>query len=475
MTVSRDRPLGFGHVVVLSLGLPLGAGVFSLPHGVENLGGPATPVAYVAGTLAVCAVAVAYAVYLSSPLAERDGIVYAAVSRTWGSRPLGFLAAWPTVGAYVAVLAALAAALGRTFSLFVPLSPTATAVAVLAVVVAVHALGPAAAARAQLATTGPLVALLAVMAVAALFTVAPDNFSPLFPTPTLRERPLASLGVATVATLFGFVGFDAGAAASSVTRDPRRTAPRATLVGVLLAGFVATVAAFVTLGVIPWTRLVFAPAPFANAAASGLGVGVELLVVPGTVLATAAAALATAWLPARTLRGFAEVVPGVDRDTRPGLPDPALAVTGLLAGAVVALDAVGQALYLSLAGVFVGYAALAASAVALPFLRPALYRRCRFRPPPLALALVAAVGVVTAGVVLARVVTLDPATSLGFTRWTPALAAVDEAVLVRDSLSTVVPALLLWELVGVAVVAVAADYRADRGVDRPPLTAAYDE
>jgi len=473
--VSRDDPLGVRHAVAVTLALPLGAGVFALPHGVENLGGPATPVAYVVGTLGVCAVAVAYAVYLSSPLGERDGVVYAAVSRTWGSRSLGFLAVWPTVGAYVAVLAALVAALGRSLSLLVPLSPTATALAVLAVVVVVHALGPAVAGRLQFYVTGTLIVLLVGMAVAALLAVAPDNFSPLFPTPTLRERPLAALGAATVATLFGFVGFDAGAAASAVTRDPRRTAPRAILVGVLLAGLVATVAAFVTLGVIPWPRLVFATAPFADAAASGLGVGVEVLLVPGTLLATVGAALATAWLPTRTLRGFAEVVPGADRETRLGVPDPALALTGLLVGVVVALDLVGPALYLSLAGVFVGYGALAASAGLLPLLRPALYRRCRFRPPAPVLAVVALVGVVTAGVVLARVVVLDPATSLGFTRLDPVLGVVDEAVLVRDPLSTVVPAVLLWELLGVAVLAVAADYRADRGVERPPLAAAYEE
>jgi APA family basic amino acid/polyamine antiporter len=475
VNVPRDRPLGARHVVAVALGLPLGAGVFSLPHGVENLGGPATPVAYVVGTLTLCAVATVYAVYLSSPLAERSGLVYAAVSRTWGSRRLGFLIAWPTVGAYVAVLAVLVAALGRTLAGAVPLSPTAAALLVLAVLIAVHAVGPGVAGRLQCYVVGPLVALLVVMALAGLLAVAPDNFSPLLPTPTLRARPLAALGAATAVTLFGFVGFEAGAAVAPVTRDPQRTVPRALLAAVVLAGAVATVAAVVALGVIPWPRLVFAPAPFADAAASGLGVRPGLFLGPGTVLATVGAALATVWLPARALRGVAEVVPGLDRSTRPGVPDPALALTGLLAGTVVALDAVGQALYLALAGVFVGYGAIAASGVVLPVLRPALYRRCRFRLPPPALATVGGVGVVAAAVVLVRVIALDPVASLGFTRLAPALVAVDEAVLVRDPLSTVVPAVLLWELVGVAVVAVAADYRADRGVERPPLAAAYEE
>jgi len=473
--VSRDRPLGARHVVAVALGLPLGAGVFTLPHGVENLGGPATPVAYVGGTLALCAIATVYAVYLSSPLAEHDGLVYAAVSRTWGSRRLGFLIAWPTLGAYVAVLAVLVAALGRSLASVVPVSATAAALLVLAALVAVHAVGPGVAGRLQCYVVAPLVALLVAMTLAGLLAVAPDNFSPLFPTPTLRARPLAALGAATVVTLFGFVGFDAGAAVSSVARDPQRTVPRALLAAVLLAGAVATVAAVVALGVIPWPRLVFAPAPFADAAASGLGVRPGLFLGPGMVLATVGAALATVWLPARTLRGVAEVVPGLDRSTRPGVPDPALAVTGLLAGAVVALDAVGQALYLALAGIFVGYGAIAASGAVLPVLRPTLYRRCRFRPPPPALAVVGVAGVAVSVVVLARVIALDPIASLGFTRLGPALAAVDEAVLVRDPLSTVVPAVVLWELVGVAVVAVAADYRADRDIERPPLATAYEK
>lgn len=475
MNVPRDRPLGARHVVAVALGLPLGAGVFTLPHGVENLGGPATPVAYVVGTLTLCAVATVYAVYLSSPLAERSGFVYAAVSRTWGSRRLGFLIAWPTVGAYVAVLAVLVAALGRPLAGAVPLSPTAAALLVLAVLIAVHALGPGVAGRLQCYVVGPLVALLVAMVLAGLLAVAPDNFSPLFPTPTLRTRPFAALGAATAVTLFGFVGFEAGAAVAPVTRDPRRTVPRALLAAVVFAGAVATVAAVVALGVIPWPRLVFAPAPFADAAASGLGVRSGLFLEPGMVLATAGAALATVWLPARALRGVAEVVPGLDRSTRPGVPDPALALTGLLAGAVVALDAVGQALYLTLTGIFVGYGAIAASGVVLPVLRPALYRRCRFRPPPTALALLGVVGVAAAIIVLARVIILDPVASLGFTRLAPTLVAVDETVLVRDPVSTVVPAVLLWELVGVAVLAVAADYRADRGVERPPLDAAYEE
>ncbi|MFB6196171.1 MAG: APC family permease [Haloplanus sp.] len=477
--MSSVRPLRGRHVVAVSLGLPLGAGVFYLPRGVENLAGPVTPVAYLLGAFALCPLAAAYAVFLSSPLAERDGLVYAAVSRTWGSRRLGFLSTWPAVGAYVALLALHVAALGRTLSTFVGVAPdsataTAATLVVLGVVVAVHALGPSVAGRVQLGVVGLLTATLVGMGIAGLTKFVPWNFAPLLPTPTLRQRPLATLGAAATAALFGFVGFDAGAAASAATRDPRRTAPRAVFVGLLVAGAVATLAALITLGVIPWSRLLYAPAPFANAAASGLPVGAEAILVPGVALATAGAAFATVWLPARTIRGVADVVPGADRTTRPGVPDPALAVTGLLAAGVVAFDLVGYALYLALAGIVLQYGALAASALALPLVRPALYRRCSFRLPPAVLGTVGGLAVAVVAVALGRVFALDPVTSLGFSRWAPLLPAVGD-VLVRDPLSTVVPALLLWELVGVAVLAVAADYRADRGIEPPPLAAAYKE
>ncbi|MFC7174625.1 hypothetical protein ACFQL0_17270 [Haloplanus litoreus] len=64
--MSDARPLAPRHVVAVALAIPLGTGVFLLPSGVENLGGPATPVTYLAGTLAVCSLAVAYAVFLSA-------------------------------------------------------------------------------------------------------------------------------------------------------------------------------------------------------------------------------------------------------------------------------------------------------------------------------------------------------------------------------------------------------------------------
>ncbi|WP_338737671.1 APC family permease [Haloplanus salilacus] len=470
--MSRAGPLGLRHVLAVSLSLPLGAGVFVVPRGVENLGGPGTPAAYLVATLAVCAVGVPHAIFLSSPLAEREGVVYFAVSRTWGSRPLGFLAAWPAVGAYAAVLAALVTALGRTLA---PAVPTAAALAVLVVVVAVHALGPAVAGRIQLWTVGALLALLVGMVVAGLTALAPANFSPLFPTPTLRNAPLRSLGAATVATLVGFAGFEGGVALAASTREPRRTVPRAVLSGILLAGAVAAVAAFVALGVIPWSRLVFATAPFTEAAASALGVAPQSLLVPGVTLATASAALATVWRPTSTIRGLGDVVSGIDRATRSGLPDPALALTGTLAAVVVVLDAVGPALYLSLVGIFLPYAAVAVSAAALPAVRPALYRRCRLRLPPAVLAVVSVFGAVAAAAVLRYVVVLDPATTLGVARWAPSLSVVPDAVLVRDPLLTVVPAALLWELVGVVVLAVAADYRAEHDRYRPPLDAAYDE
>ncbi|MFB6109084.1 MAG: APC family permease [Haloplanus sp.] len=468
------RALAGRHALAVTLGALLGAGVFFVPHRVENLGGPATPLSYLLATLAALSIAVCYATFLSSPLGERDGLPYLAVSRTAGSRAAGFLAVWPTLAAGVALLALAVDALGSTLAATLPLSPLVASFAVLAVVVAVHARGPVAAGRVQLLVTAPLVALLAGMALAGLTAVYPSNFDPLFPTPSLRTHPGRALGSAAVVALFGFFAFDAGAAVAPAVRDPRRTAPRALVTGVVVAGAVATVAAFVTLGVIPWSRLVYASAPFTDAAAPTLGVGTDRLLVPGSALATAGVAFALAWVPVRTFRGFADVLPAPSSTRALPVDASLVVVAGAVAGLLLA-DAVGYALYLSLAGLCVQYLAVCASAAALPFVRPALYRRCRFRPPAPALLAVSLVGVAAACLLAWRVVALDPVTTLGYSRWAPALSPASDAFLLVDPVRTVLPALVAWETLGVAVYVVAGDYRAARGVDVAPLAAAYEE
>ncbi|MFC6794090.1 hypothetical protein ACFQFH_06670 [Halobaculum halobium] len=100
------RPAGVG------LAATLGGGLLYLPGGVAQGAGPQAPVSYLLAGGGIACLAVAFAVVASGPFAER-GPVYGSVSRVWGSRRLGALAAWSALAGYVALLALLAEWIGR--------------------------------------------------------------------------------------------------------------------------------------------------------------------------------------------------------------------------------------------------------------------------------------------------------------------------------------------------------------------------
>ncbi|WP_318569487.1 APC family permease [Salinigranum marinum] len=464
----RHRRLSMRHALAVVAGALLGVGALYVPDRVENLAGPATPLAFLLAAAGGLALSVGYAVFLSGPLGDSGGGGYLHLSRTWRSRALGFLAIWPKPAAYAALVALLAEYLAG----FVPLPAPdgVVALALLGGLLVVHLVGPVAVGRLGLVLSAGFTLFLVVLVAAGLTAVVLGNFFPLLPTPTLRERPVLSVGRATLVALFGFVGFEAIAALAGEVRSPRTTLPRALVSGVAAAGLLATAMAFVTLGVIPWPRLVFAQAPFVDAAASGLGVATALLLPPGIVAGTLAALVTLSWPATRALAGLGEVIPPLAHTNRFGAPDLACVVVFGLAAGLVAADAAFVALYLAVPGLLALYVAHGLTTAALPVVNPELYAASEFRPPPRLLALTGLTGAGLAGLLLWQSLTLDPAVVLGYTRVGPTVAGPAADPLVVDPLRSVVPALVGWETVGVLVYVAARDYREEVGVELEPLT-----
>lgn len=470
------RPLGRLDALAVGVGALLGAGVFFLPKRVENLAGPTTPLAYLLATVAALSVALGFAVVASSPLGRRDGGAYLAVSRVWESRLAGFLVAWVGLGAYVGLLALLARAVAETVSTVVvgsSVPPAAVSLVVLGVVLSTH-LVPRVAGGVQVALTGTLVALLLVLVVPSLVTIVPGNFDPLLPTPTLREDPVGSLWRATLAATFGFLGLEAAVAVGGATRDPPETTPRTLLVAVAAVGLLTTLGALAVLGTIPWSRLVFAPVPLLDAAESTLGLPSAPVLALAGPLATLTALVALVWAPSRLLATLSESVPPLGHTNRFGAPDVALVVLFGGAAVLVVVDAVEYALYLTPTGFVVLYLAHTITAAALPFVRPALYETCTFRPRPAVLVVAGVVGTVAMGGLGLWTLQLDPVTTLGFTRHSPSLEAVALGRLLQDPTQSVVPAFVGWVTAGVATFVVARDYRLSVDVEDEPLAAVYE-
>ena len=486
------RVLGPAHATAIGLGALCGAGVVFVPRRVENLAGPVTPLAFLLATAGALALAVCWAVFLAGPTGDRSGGAYRHLARTWDSEALAFAVVWTKPAAYVGLLALLSSWLGdwvaRTVGgagvpVLSVLAPHEWAVAILALLTALHLVGARWPARLQLVVTGALSVLLLGMLLPGIPAIVPGNFVPLLPTESLRADPIGAVGDATLVALFGFVGNEVVANLAGETREARRWLPRVLLGVTLAVGVAVTLVATITLGVIPWTRLVFATVPFADAAASYLRVRADLLAEPALVLSTAGGLLALSWAPTRLLYDLGDLLPPLSRTNRHGAPDVAVLATTLPAAVLAATDTVHLALYLVLPGLFGLYCCHGLTAAALPRADPEGFvagtthesdgeasddgegpdddagDRSRLGRRP---ELLVGAGLTTAALsalCLVLVATRDPATTLGWLRVAPTLSVLPEGTLVRDPTTTVLPTTVAWLTVGTLVWLTARDYR----------------
>ncbi|QZP37983.1 hypothetical protein [Halobaculum magnesiiphilum] len=510
------RPAGLGIAAML------GGGLLYVPDGVAQGTGPPAPAAYLIAGCGVVCLAVAFAVVASGPFADR-GPVYGSVSRVWGSRFVGALAAWPALVGYVALVALLAEWLGRLAPLprstgayvagtldaptglaavlgvesVAPPVGDAVAVAACALALGVHLLGRRRAAGAAALLAWSVVAGLAALLIAAFVPgigeFVPGNFDPLYPTEGLRSAPVASLVGGVGAALFAFLGVEAAAygvgapgrserdasGTDSPTSDAGNTASHtgyeayAPVVAAAVLAVLVSLAALVALGVVNWARLNLADVPAADAIAAYLPIDPIGTTVAVSLVAGVAALVALAVPAARTLAGVAELFPPLRRrtDDRPGL---VFAVVYAVAAALAVGDLVAAALYVAVPGLALSYLAVAVAVAAMPSRRPDLWAACAVRPSGTLGRGTILGGVAVAASLLGVALASDPATTLSLTLHRVALA-VFEFELVADPLGGHVLALLAVELVGAGLYVVLGDYRASTGADLPPLDAAAEE
>jgi len=96
-----------------------------------------------------------------------------------------------------------------------------------------------------------------------LLRVDGRHFAPLNPS---GEPLLAAIAAASPITLFAFMGLESATIPAGDVRDPSRTIPRATILGILLASALYVLGTVVVIGVVPPERLAATNAPFADAA-----------------------------------------------------------------------------------------------------------------------------------------------------------------------------------------------------------------
>jgi len=249
----------------LVLGNMIGSGVFLLPASLAPFGGISILGWLVSAGGALCLALVFARLGMRLP---RLGGPYAYAREGFGDFG-GFWVAWSYWISMWTTNAALAVAFASYSTVFWPglsTSPILGAAAALIplwLLTAVNVAGVREAGGVQLVTTVLKVLPLAAVALFGFFTFEPGHFVPFNPT---GDSPMLALSSTVTLTLWAFLGLESGTVPASDIHDPKRTIPRATMLGTSLAAAIYIICTVAVMGIIAPAELATSTAPFADAA-----------------------------------------------------------------------------------------------------------------------------------------------------------------------------------------------------------------
>ena len=458
------------------IGILVGSGIFVVTGRSGAIAGPSVPLAYLVLAPIMLVTAVAYSVYLSTPLGTRAGGEYLHISRTTRSLYLGFVTMWLKWLSYIGALVILSVSLAQYLKFFYPgmdqwlagvlpfgeslrrsytgdPSLGEAVVATLAVLFffVFNLLG--AKFYGWLQTVMVIVKCLAivVLVVPGLFAIEWKNFSPMFPygfgTHTTPEGERGFLAV-LAPLFFAYAGFEALAQTAGETKDSRKSLPMIFINGLLISMVIFFLMSSVAFGVMPYQELAGSSFAMSDAAARYLPWWGGAVVTVGALMAFSTCLNATLFVPARILYVFGEdrVLPQwLSRvSERFRTPWVSLVVNAVIALALLWTKSFGYVLDIAIVGMFIVYGLHSASLIALPFIRPELYKKARVRIHPALLVILGLVSlasmsyltVVTIARDIARHASL-PSDQRGLTIW--------QLLLIWVAVGTVFYAIARWE------------------------------
>jgi amino acid transporter len=411
------------------IGILVGSGIFVVTGKSGAIAGPSVPLAYLVLAPVMLVTAVAYSVYLSTPLGTRAGGEYLHISRTTGSLYLGFVTMWLKWLSYIGALVILSISLAQYLKFFYPgMDQWVASVLPFGEALDRSYTGTPSLGEAAIATTAVLfffvfnllgakfygwlqtvmviVKCLAivVLVVPGLFAIQWKNFSPMFPngfwttiTPEGEKGFLAVLAP----LFFAYAGFESLAQTAAETKDSRKSLPAIFINGILISMVMFFLMSMVAFGVMPYQELAQSSYAMSDAAARYLPWWGGAVVTVGALMAFSTCLNATLFVPARILYVFGEdrVLPRwlstVSKRFR--TPWVSLVVNSAIALTLLWTKSFGYVLDVAIVGMFLVYGLHSASLIALPFIRPALYKTAHVRIHPALLVIFGLVSLASMG------------------------------------------------------------------------------
>lgn len=340
--------MGFWTCTALVVGNMIGSGVFLLPSSLAAYGGLSLFGWLISSTGAVI-LALTFA--RLARLNPSAGGPYAYTRDGFGSFA-GYLCAWTYWKAAWIGNAAIAVTLVGYLQVFIPalrdpVLMVSTAIGAIWLCTLINLRGISAFGLAQNVLTALKLVPLLLVGVLGWFSFNPEYLR----IPEVRELPAGAGGyaqaIATTAalTLWSFIGLESATVPADDVDNPRRTIPRATVFGTLVAAAVYILSITAVQGVLPPDELARSTAPFADAARVLVGEWGYHLVAAGAVIACLGAlngwVLLQGQIPMATARDG--LMPeSLAQTNKYGVPAHGLLVSGVLVTALVLIDGQGD-------------------------------------------------------------------------------------------------------------------------------------
>jgi APA family basic amino acid/polyamine antiporter len=358
---AKERSLGIAACTAIVVGNMVGSGFYLSPSAVAPYGSLAILVWALMGGGAIC-LGLTFAKL--ARLRPETGGPYAYTRIAYGDFP-GFLIAWVYWISIWASLPVIAVAFaGAILDMFPGLhSRMMAAVLTLGAIWAVVLINlrgvKEAGFFAELMTYSKLIPFGAV-AIIGLFYVDPSHFS----TFNASGKPLFSATAALAPlTMFAYLGLESATVPAGDVKDPERTIPRSTILGIVTATLLYVLGTIAVMGIVPREQLVKSVAPFSDAAQIIWGpwgaTAISIAVILSSIGALNGWTLLMGQVPMAAARDG--LFPSIfSRMSQQGVPAIGIMLSATLATILVIIQAAGTSGFQSFYSLVVGLSTMAA-------------------------------------------------------------------------------------------------------------------
>lgn len=385
--VSLKRDLGKLSGYATIIGILVGAGIFRVTGEAGAVAGSAVPFAYLLFTPIIITTALAYSVFISTPLGTRPGGAYIHISRTFKNYYIGFVAMWMKLVAFIGAISFLATSFGEYVNFFLPeQDPRVWATAVLLFFYTINILGIKYFGQLQIAMLFILVASILLLIIPGLFAIDFSYYRPILP------KGIKGLFAAMPMLFFSYAGFETLAQTAGEMKDPTQTLPMIFIKGVLASVVIFFSMSFVAFGVLPADTLAVSKSAMADAAAQYLPPWGSAIVALGAMSAFLTSINGSILVPSRMFFVFSEdrLMPkffsAVHKKWR--TPHVSLILSAIVCFGLIWTQSSQFLLNTGLIGIFIIYFLHSFALLLLPKVNRSIYHSAKFRPAPWVISLI---------------------------------------------------------------------------------------